>query len=756
MLGRVARWCYTHRWRTLVVWIVALVAAGFLGSKLGGDYTSDFSLPGAESQKAFDLLKDKFPQRSGDTSQVVFKADAGVASVRPRMEALFAAIEKLRHVDSVTSPYSPQGARQVSPGGKIAFADIQFDVRANDVPNAVADQITALGKRADGPGLQIEFGGQVIEQAEQQPPGQSTAAGLLAAIVILLIAFGSVLAMGLPIMTALFGIGIGTSLILLLANFIAVPDFTTEVAAMIGLGVGIDYSLFIVTRYRRGLFEGLDPEAAVIRSMATAGRAVLFAGIVVVISLLGALLMGLAFLQGIAIGGAAVVFTMMLAALTLLPAVLGFVGRNIEKLHIPFVGKKDTTNAGFWFRWSRMVQGRPAITGLVGLVLVLALAAPLLSIRLGSADAGNEPTSLTTKRAYDLLSEGFGPGFNGPLLLAAEVRGPLDLAALQRLDQRLSGMNGVALVTPVVANPKGDAAVITVYPTTSPQDVATSDLVHRLRSDVIPAATASTETVVHVGGLTAIFTDFASTIGRRMPIMIAVVIALAFLLLMTVFRSVVVPLKAAVMNLLSIGAAYGVIVAVFQWGWGRSLFGVGETGPVESWIPMMMFVILFGLSMDYEIFLLSRIREEYLRTGDNRNAVAAGVATTGRLITAAALIMIAVFLSFVVGFDLRQIKEIGLGLAVAIFVDATLIRMVLVPSVMELLGTANWWLPKWLGPMLPKMRVAEEEGVAVPQPALVGAGAPDGASGDGRASVDGHASGDGHVPSSERARDRTQ
>jgi RND superfamily putative drug exporter len=666
------------------------------------------------------------------------------------MEALFAAIEKLQHVESVASPYSPQGARQVAPGGKIAFADIQFDVRADHVPNAVADQMTVLGKQAESPGLQIEFGGQVTEQAEQQPPGQSTAAGLLAAIVILLIAFGSVLAMGLPIMTALFGIGIGTSLILLLANFLAVPDFTTEVAAMIGLGVGIDYSLFIVTRYRRGLREGLDPEAAVLRSMATAGRAVLFAGIVVVISLLGALLMGLAFLQGIAIGGAAVVFTMMLAALTLLPAVLGFVGRNIEKLHIPFVGKKDTTNAGFWVRWSRMVQRRPAITGLVGLVLVLALAAPLLSIRLGSADAGNEPKSLTTRRAYDLLSEGFGPGFNGPLLLAAEIRGRQDLATLQRLDQRMSGMKGVSLVTPVVPNPQGDAAVIMVYPTTSPQDVATSDLVQRLRSDVIPAATASTGTVVHVGGLTAIFTDFASTIGRRMPIMIAVVIALAFLLLMLVFRSLVVPLKAAVMNLLSIGAAYGVIVAVFQWGWGRSLFGIGETGPVESWIPMMMFVILFGLSMDYEIFLLSRIREEYLRTGDNRNAVAAGVATTGRLITAAALIMIAVFLSFVIGFDLRQIKEIGLGLAVAIFVDVTLIRMVLVPSVMELLGDANWWLPKWLDRMMPKMRVEAVDGPVAPQPALVGAG--------GRAGPDisdGVMSGDGHVSSQRHSQDRS-
>jgi RND superfamily putative drug exporter len=530
-------------------------------------------------------------------------------------------------------------------------------------------------------------------------------------------------------MTALFGIGIGISLVMLFANFISVPDFTTEVAAMIGLGVGIDYSLFIVSRYRQGLREGLDPEGAVLRAMATAGRAVLFAGTVVVISLLGALLMGLSFLQGIAIGGAAVVFTMMLAALTLLPAVLGFVGRNIEKWHIPFVGKKDTSTAGFWFRWSRMVQRRPLVIGLIGLIVVLALAAPLLSIRLGSADAGNEPTSLTTRRAYDLLSEGFGPGFNGPLLIAAEVRAPEDLATLQRLDTALGSTRGVALASPVIPNQAGDTAIITVYPTTSPQDVATDALVHRLRDQVVPAAIGSAGTPVYVGGLTAVFSDFASTIGRRMPVMIAVVIGLAFLLLLVVFRSIVVPIKAALMNLLSIAAAYGVIVAVFQWGWLNGLVGIDKTGPVESWIPMMMFTILFGLSMDYEIFLLSRIREEYLRTRNNGEAVARGVATTGRLITAAALIMIAVFLSFVVGFDSRQVKEIGLGLAVAILVDATLIRMVLVPSVMELLGDANWWLPRWLGRLLPDVRVEVPDAAAsAAEPVLVGA---DGHSGNG-------------------------
>ncbi len=717
MLQRVARWCYHRRWLTLVIWVIALVGAQFAASSAGGDYASDFSLPGADSQKAFDLLNDRYPQASGDTAQIVYKADDGAMSpdVRSAMQGLFTEIERLPHVQEVVSPYLPDTSTQISKDRAIAFADIRFDVRASKVPKDVVDRIEDLGDKVARPGLQIEYGGPVIENAQFGPPGQSTGVALIAAMIILLIAFGSLLAMGLPVMTALFGIGIGLALVLVFANFLSVPDFTTETAAMVGLGVGIDYALFIVTRYRQSLREGLEPEGAVMRAMSTAGRAVLFAGTVVVISFLGMLLMGFTFLQGLAIGGAAVVFVTMLASLTLLPAVLGFTGRNIDRLHIPVFGKKDTTTGGFWYRWSRMIQRRPVVTGLAGLVVVLVLAIPLFSIRLGAADAGNEPEHLTTHRAYQLLSEGFGPGFNGPLLLAAEVRGPQNMAALQQLDQALASTEDVAAASPVIPNPKGDTAIITVYPGSAPRDEATDRLVHRLRDDVIPQATSASGTTVYVGGYTAVSVDFSATIGRRMPVMIAVVIALAFLLLMVVFRSVVVPLKAAIMNLLSIGASYGVLVAVFQWGWGQSLFGLQHTGPIESWVPMVMFTILFGLSMDYEIFLLSRIREDYVRTRDNAGSVANGVATTGRLITAAALVMIAVFLSFVVGFDLRQVKEIGLGLAVAILVDATLIRMVLVPSVMELLGDVNWWMPGWLRKALPTVRV--EGRIATERPA---------------------------------------
>jgi len=515
--------------------------------------------------------------------------------------------------------------------------------------------------------------------------------------------------MGLPILTALFGIGIGLSLVLFFANFISVPNFTPQIASMIGIGVGIDYALFIVTRYRQGLHDGRDPQDATTLAMATAGRAVVFAGTIVVISLLGLLLMGFDFVQGIAIGSAAAVFVTMLASITLLPAILGFVGRNIDRFHIPiFGGRTPVPGQGFWFRWSRLIQRRPIATGAVGLVAVGLLIVPLFSMRLGAADAGNDPPSLTTRRAYDLLSEGFGPGFNGPLLLAARIPGPQGVEALSRLAETLKNTPGIAAVSPPIPNPHGDTAILTVYPTTSPQDAATSDLVHRLRDQVIPNTMGSTGIHVLVGGITAVFVDFAAKIAQRLPILIGVVILLSFVLLMMVFRSILVPVKAAIMNLLSIGAAYGVIVAVFQWGWGASIFGIGQTGPIESWIPMMMFTILFGLSMDYEIFLLSRIREEYLRTRDNGLAVANGVASTGRVITAAAAVMIAVFMSFVVGFDLRQIKEIGLGLAVAILIDATLIRMIVVPATMEVLGDLNWWFPKPLERWVPRLGVEHQ------------------------------------------------
>jgi len=721
MLEKLARWSYRNRWRVVAIWIVALVAIGFAGTKFRGPYSMNFSLPGSQSQEAFDILKSRFPARSGDTAEIVFKADSGIQdpSVKQTMEGFLAQVARLPHVVAVISPYSPQGSRQVSRDGRIAFADVQYNVQSADIPKAQILHMLDLGKSTERSGLQIEFAGGPIQQAQFEPPGGAEFVGTLAAIIILLITFGSVLAMGLPIITALFGIAISLALVLLSAHFLNVPNFTPQLSAMIGLGVGIDYALFIVTRYRQGLGDGLTPEAAVVRAMATSGRAVLFAGIIVVISFLGILLMGFAFVQGIAVGGAAAVFVTMVASITLVPALLGFLGRNIDKWHIPRLRRVESAGRqSFWYRWSRLIQRRPWPAAIIGLAALLVLATPLFKMRLGLADAGSDPEHLTTRRAHDLLVQGFGPGFDTPIFLVAELNGPQGLQPLSALSQAVQSTPGVALATQPFPNNRTNptAAIITVYPAVSSQDAAASDLVRHLRNSVIPQAMRGTGVPVLVGGVTGILVDFTVKIAQRLPILIAVVIGLSFLLLMVVFRSILVPIKAAIMNLLSIGASFGVIVAIFQWGWLGKFVGIGKPGPIEAFVPMMLFTILFGLSMDYEIFLLSRIREDYLRTRDNALSVANGVANTGRVITAAAAIMIAVFLSFVLGFDIRQIKLFGLGLAVAVLVDATLVRMVLVPATMELIGDANWWYPKWLGRVTPRLSVEEapEEPVLEP------------------------------------------
>ena len=723
MLERVARWSYRRRWTMLGIWVVALIVSGFLASSVGGDYSNDFSLPGAESQEAYDLLLDRFPAFAGDTADIVFQAEDGVTDpqVKSTLEGLFADLSELDHVIGVESPYTEEGARQIAPDGQIGFATVRFEnLDQQPVPIEVVNELKALSEDAEEPGLTIEPGGSAVVFSEFEEPGGAESIGFLAAMVILLVTFGSVLAMFLPIMMALFGIGIGISLMFLFANFLNVPDFAPQLASMIGIGVGIDYALFIVTRYRQHLHKHGDPEAANLAALVTAGRAVLFAGTVVVISILGMLLMGFAFVEGLAVGSAATVLVTMLASVTLLPAVIGFAGHNIDRWRLPWFHRgEDDPRASIWFRWSRLLQRRPLIPAVAGLLVLLVLAIPVLDMRLGFADAGSGDTTRSSRRAYDLLSEGFGPGFNGPLLLAADLSSPAAGEQLEALTQTIGETEGVVAASPPIMNESGDAAVITVFPTTSPQDEATTDLVHNLREEVIPQAMEGTDTPVLVGGLTASVIDFSEVNGERLPILIAVVIAVSFLLLVVVFRSILVPLKAAIMNLLSIGAAYGVIVAIFQWGWGASLLGIESTAPIEAWAPMMLFTILFGLSMDYEIFLLSRIREEYVVSRDNALAVANGLATTARVITAAAAIMITVFLSFVFGFDERAIKLFGMGLAVAIFVDATIVRMVLVPATMELLGDANWWFPKWLDRIVPKISIEPHTEVPVELPTVL-------------------------------------
>lgn len=708
MLRRLASMSYHRRRVVLAAWLALLVGITAISQSVGDAYSQKVELSGSDSQAAFDLLARVFPDRAGLAADVVVRADAGVAdpSVQQRLESLFAELEATPAVATVLSPYAPGiGAFQVAEGGEIAFATLQF-ANAEAPPEEQLVEIEEIVAASGDDDLQVELGGNLF--ANRKPP-DSEIFGLMGAVVILLFAFGSVLAMGLPILTALGGIGIGFAAVALLSNLMSVPEFSTQLAAMIGIGVGIDYALFIVTRYRQGLRQGHSPESAVITAIDTAGRAVLFAGCTVVISLSGMFLMGIDFVKGLAVSSSIVVFITMAASVTLLPAILGFVGNNIDKLSLPGAAKREAkSHRGGWWKWSRFLQRHPWPFALLGFLLLGALALPVFDIRLGSSDASSSPTTETTRRAYDLLSEGFGPGANGRFLVAAELDGPEDLATLARLSEAFLADPGVASATPPVPNAAQDAAIISVQPTTRPQAVETVELLERLRGEVIPSVVGDGGPEVHVGGLTAAFEDMAVRLQERLPLFIGAVLALSFILLLIVFRSVLVPLKAVIMNLLSIGAAYGLLVAVFQWGWGASLIGVGGTGPIESFVPMMLFAILFGLSMDYEVFLLSRIKEEYDRTGDNGLAVADGLSATARVITAAAAIMVMVFGAFVLDAN-RIVKAFGLGMSVAIFLDATVVRMVLVPATMELLGKANWWFPKWLS-WLPAVHVEGSRG----------------------------------------------
>jgi len=731
MLERLARFSYTRRRRVLVAWILVLVGVSILGGAFGGKTSMSFKLPSSDSQKAFDLLAADHTGAQNEADKVVFAAkNVTDPTVQAHETALLDRIAKASHVASVQSPFDPanrSAATQISKDKTVAFANVVFDKQFQDLPLTVGDKIEALAGTTASQGFQVEFGGNVFQS--HSVGGASELVGILAAIVILLFAFGSLLAMGLPIMTALFGIGIGLAAVKLLANIVSMPDFASQLASMIGIGVGIDYALFIVTRYRQLLHDGHDAETSVVIAIKTSGKAVLFAGCTVVISLLGMFLMGLSFVNGLAIGAALAVLITMCASVTLLPAVLGFVGHKIDSLALPWAKKTTTTERNVWYRWSRFVQKHPAPMAMFGLVVLASLAIPVFSIQLGGSDQGNLPTNQTARKAYDLLSKGFGPGFNGQILVAIKVPDNAAGANLPAVASAIAETNGVAYASPAIWQPGSHVGIVSVFPTTSPQDTRTVDTIDRLRKDTLPAAVAGTGLQPHVGGATALFEDVSTILGQRLFLFIAGVLALSFLLLMAVFRSVFVPLKAVIVNLLSIGASYGLLVLIFQKGYGASLIGVGKKGPIESFVPMMMFAILFGLSMDYEVFLLSRIKEEYDRTKDNATAVADGLSHTARVITAAAAIMVCVFGSFIFG-DNRVIKEFGFGLAVAVLIDATIVRMILVPALMELLGDANWWIPNWLGRLIPAIHIEGEEMPAIPssddgrEPELVGAGAP--------------------------------
>jgi RND superfamily putative drug exporter len=698
----------------LTLWIVAIIGITVLSQVVGTHFENRFTAGNTPSQQATSILQATFPSKSGDTADVVFHTSAPIDSpaTKTAIDKVIQSIEPLPYVQSVTSPFSAAGAHQIAPSakGNIAFAQVQFTTDTADIPTAAVKKVITTAQASAHRGFQVELGGSPISSAATAAPGPSEGIGITAAIIIMLLAFGSVVAMGLPVITALAGLGIGIALLELLTHVLTVPNFSPEMAAMIGIGVGIDYALFIVTRYRQGIFEGRDPRNAVVTSLMTSGRSVLFAGTTVVISLFGLYLIGQAYMIGLATACIAAVLMVLIAALTLLPAMLGFAGNAIDKLHLPRLlqtGGPPPEN-GFWHRWSRFVQRRAWLTGTLAVLVLIGLALPLFSMRLAFTDSSNDPTSLTTRQSYDLLAQGFGPGFNGPLVIAAAMHGTADEPVVDHLQHAIAAQGrsgGIAFVTPAEFNADNTGAVIIVYPTTSPQSQQTETLVQTLRNDVIPPVVGGTDIDAQVGGQTAASIDASNFLGHRLFIVIGAVLILSFLLLMVVFRSLVLPLKAVIMNLLSVGAAYGVMVAVFQWGWAGRIIGIGETGPIDPWIPVALFVVLFGLSMDYEVFLLSRIREEWLRTHDNSLAVADGLAITGRIITAAAAIMFCVFASFVIKDPLHILKVFGLGLATAVLVDATLVRMVLVPSIMEILGPVNWWLPRWMETKMPQIGV---------------------------------------------------
>ena len=734
-MSALARWCFHHRIAVVGLW-VALLLALFGGYQAAGtSYSEEFSLPGMESTKALELLQKELPASSGDSDQIVVHVDNGSvkdAAVQTKVSAMLTEISKLPSVAGVTSMYSPEGATQVSADGKTAYATVAFDGLANELPVPDVEKVIDTAQAARGDGLEVELGGQAIEQVTQAPPGNSELIGIAAAAVILFLAFGSLLGMALPLIVAVAGVGSGLLAIGLLSHPISLSSIAPTLAALIGLGVGIDYALFIVTRHRAGLMSGLSSEEAAVRAVNTSGRAVLFAGGTVVIALLGLLVLRLNFLNGLGIGSAvAVAFTVM-SALTLLPAMLGFFGHRLiskkQRQVLAEKGPRVAGSEGAWARWSVLVGRHKAVLSILVVVVIALMSIPTLGIRLGSSDAGNDKAETTTRKAYDLLADGFGPGSNGPLQLVAEVQSPADTTAFTTMLGAVKSDPNVASVQPLPAKPGATVAIAIVTPKSAPQDKATTELIDRLRDDVVPTAEKGSSLQVYVGGSTAIFKDFAKVLTDKLPLFLGVIIALGFLLLMVAFRSILVPATAAVMNVLAAAASFGVIVAIFQWGWGSSVLNLGGAGPVEAFVPVIMLAILFGLSMDYQVFLVSRMHEEWTHTGDNERAVRIGQAETGRVITAAAVIMIFVFGAFVLQGE-RVIAEFGIGLAVAVAIDAFLLRTVLVPALMHLFGPNNWWLPGWLDRILPHLSV-EGEPDPVPVPAAVATGPGESRSGE--------------------------
>jgi RND superfamily putative drug exporter len=745
LMRTLAGWCVRHRRIVVLLWILVLVVSVFTVTAVGTDYSNNFNFPHTQSFDAINLLKSVAPSHSGDTEQVVFgtSGDASLTdtAVGQRINTMVDKINALPNVTAVTSPYDESGnlvnTQNINADRTVGFIQVPFDKQANNISSAEAKKFVDAATNTSGDGLTVAVTGQLAEQANNQS-FSSTGLGVLLALVVLLLIFGSIFAALLPILSALLALGTAIGLIGVLSHVLAMPSISPELTLLIGLGVGVDYALFIVTRHRQGLVAGRDVESSIINAVNTSGRAVLFAGIIVCIALLGMFALGVSFLYGLAVAAAIGVALTMVAALTLLPAMLGFIGPKVmsrkQKRNLAQNGPRvvGADSKGFWPNWADRVQKHPVLSAGVALVIIVAIALPFFRLQLGSADQGTDPAGTPTRVAFDMLSKGFGPGFNGPLMLVGVVQ-PDQHDVINDVINEVKQQPDVHSVADPLYIPSktgnGDVVLVNVYPDSSPQDQSTTDLVNHLRDDTVPNAVGTSGVNLLVGGTTAIFIDFSNVLSSKLPLFIGLVVLLSFLLLMTVFRSVVIPLTAAVMNLLSIGAALGMLVAVFQWGDLGSLIGLQGTSPVEAFLPVMLFAILFGLSMDYQVFLVSRMHEEYIKSGgDNRVAVRNGLAATGKTITAAALIMILVFGSFILGGN-RVIKEFGIGLAGGILVDALLIRMAIAPSIMMMFGKANWWFPAWLDRILPKLSVDADDLAAgqmpedpgpEPQPELAG------------------------------------
>src|SRR5215472_4292445 len=732
-MSALARWCYQHRFVVITAWIGLLIGLAVISQAVKTSYDNSFTLPGTGSGNAQQLLLRSAPAQAGDSDQIVWQVSHGSVTdpaIEQRMSAMLARVSHLPEVASVTSPYLPGGKVQVSRDGRTAYATVNFTQAADNLDNADINRVVAVASAAREPGLAVELGGKAISNTEQAPLSSASAIGIGAAAVILLIAFGSLFAMALPIVTAVAGVGSGLMLMAPLSHLMSVNGIAPILGALIGLGVGVDYALFIVTRHRRGLQSELDPQRSAVLALDTSGRAVLFAGGTVCIALLGLLSIGVGFIDGLAVPAAITVVCTVLAAVTLLPALFGVLGLRVlsrrQRRRLRADGPDLTeSGGGLWARWSRTVSRFPAVLAAAGLAVMIVVSAPVLHLRLGSADASNDPSSSTTHKAYEMLADGFGPGFNGPLLLVAQSGSAADRAALDRLDRALTAVPGVAAVQAGSAQARPGAwpavEVIQVLPTTAPEAQATSTLITQLRNTVIPRYTNGTTLRVYVGGLTATLDDFATVTTAKLPWLLAAIVGFSFLLLMVAFRSLLIPATTAVMNLLSAAASFGVLTAFFQWGWGTRAFGLGAPSPIEGYLPEIVLAILFGLSMDYQVFLVSRMAEEWSRTRDNARSVLAGQTHTARVITAAASIMIGVFIAFVFMGQV-DVAEFGIGLAAAVALDAFVLRTVLVPAVMYLCGRANWWLPRWLDRRLPHLAIeppADEPPARVPEPARV-------------------------------------